>query len=329
MERRGLVLAGCCDIEEDSPFARGALSEPRLDRWVQAALDCSMTETQTAWSIPGAQGEAILGNTHVPGSAPRGVVLIVHGFLGYKDYGMFPVLARSFADAGFIAHRFNLSNSGMTNDIETFARPDLFERDTWHNQVTDVQAVINATNGEDLAGTGLPVCLFGHSRGGDTCLLAAADMSERKDGPVPCAVVTAAAPSALCRLDESVQSHLLEHGSLEHTSNRTGQTLRIGRAWLLEQLDDPALHDLCARVRSISCPMLFVHGEDDPTVPLADAEELAEAGRSGQRSAQVRLIPGANHVFNTPNPMPTNEAPPEALGHLIDAAVGFFRTCTG
>ena len=50
----------------------------------------------TQWELPGADAELILGDTHAPG-APVGVVCIVHGFLGYKDYGMFPCLADQMA----------------------------------------------------------------------------------------------------------------------------------------------------------------------------------------------------------------------------------------
>ena len=45
------------------------------------------------WSIPGSDGEPIIGNTHVPRDEPAGMVLVAHGFKGYKDYGMFPRIA--------------------------------------------------------------------------------------------------------------------------------------------------------------------------------------------------------------------------------------------
>ena len=48
-----------------------------------------------AWSIPGSDGEPIIGNTHLPSEDPAGVVHIAHGFKGYKDYGMFPRIASS------------------------------------------------------------------------------------------------------------------------------------------------------------------------------------------------------------------------------------------
>ena len=73
--------------------------------------------TSKTWTIPGADGEDILGDAHLPDGEPVGVALVAHGFKGYKDYGMFPRIAETMCDAGFIAHRFNFSHSGLTNNI--------------------------------------------------------------------------------------------------------------------------------------------------------------------------------------------------------------------
>ena len=285
--------------------------------WITSLMDDS-----------GADDLEILGDCHAPADAPRGVVLIVHGFLGYKDYGMFPSLARAFAAAGFIAHRFNLSHSGMTNNFDTFERPDLFERDTWRKQVDDVCAVVDAVHNGRLAGRGLPIAFFGHSRGGDTSLLAAAELGDRESSLTPSAVVTAAAPSALCRMDRATREMLLRDGFVETRSNRTGQVLRIGRAWLSEQESDPQWHDLLGRVASIRCPLLFIHGESDPTVPASDADELAHAARSSgtDRAIDVVKVGGANHVFNVPNPLPNDQPLPETFVQLSAAAIEFVST---
>ncbi|MCH7961137.1 MAG: alpha/beta fold hydrolase [Planctomycetes bacterium] len=286
-----------------------------------------MTALESPWSITGADGQTILGDCHTPARTPLGVLLIVHGFLGYKDYGMFPPLARAMANAGYIAHRFNLSHSGMTNAIENFERLDLFERDTWRKQVHDVCTVVRAIDRGELAGQNLPYALFGHSRGGDTCLLAAAEMFEQRNPRPPNAVITAAAPSALCRMDEPTRAAVLAQGFIETRSNRTGQTLRIGKAWLQEQIDDPDWHDLCARIRSIACPLLILHGQSDPTVPVQDARELADAART-QRPGQIteiHIVPDASHVFNTPNPMPRDQTPSDAFAQLTDAITMFVN----
>jgi hypothetical protein len=84
-------------------------------------------ESLVDWSLPGSDNELIFGTSHLPaaGRTPVGVVLLCHGFKGYKDYGFFPHLASSLARDGFIAHRFNFSHSGVTPIYETFARIDL------------------------------------------------------------------------------------------------------------------------------------------------------------------------------------------------------------
>ena len=276
--------------------------------------------TSKTWTIPGADGQAILGNAHLPGGEPVGVVLIAHGFKGYKDYGMFPRIAETMCDAGFIALRFNFSHSGMTNTIETFERPDLFERDTWNKQVFDCRAVVSAVANGQLQGAGLPYILFGHSRGGVSVLLTAGRFAGDSAFGQPVGIVTAAAPCQCNSLPKEVADQLLKDGFIVSPSSRTGQDLRIDKAALVEQLDDPAGHDLLALVRRINCPLLVIHGEDDPTVPVDAAEQI---GRAAQSEATVLRIAGGDHVYNTPNPLPADAPSSSQFQQLLDAMVKF------
>jgi pimeloyl-ACP methyl ester carboxylesterase len=267
------------------------------------------------WEIEGAAGQVILGDCHRP-PRPRGVMAIAHGFKGYKDYGMFPVLAAAAAGAGWIAHRFNFSHSGMTRSVATFQRPDLFERDTWNRQVEDLEAIVTAIGSGVLAGRGMPLVLVGHSRGGASVLLA----SGRRAGArafAPARLVTVAAPDTCNPLGELDRVELLRTGSLPSPSSRTGQVLRIGRAFLQEQLDDPAGHDLLRLAGRVACPVLVAHGTADTTVPPPAALTLAAAARC----ARLCLIEGADHVFNTPNPATADPSP--QLKRLIDAMLDF------
>lgn len=277
------------------------------------------------WTIQGVEGLAILGNTHMPNEDPRGVIVIAHGFKGYKDYGMFPCIAQEAANAGLIAHRFNFSHSGMTNNTDTFEQPELFERDTWNKQVDDLRSVITAIESDGIAGAGLPIVLFGHSRGGVSVLLFAGRTADDASIPKPAGVVTAAAPDRCNNLTKDEQRLLLEQGYLESPSNRTGQTLRVGKAFLQEQIDQPAQYDLLAIVSCIRCPVLAIHGSDDPTVP---AECAAALERAASNSRTV-VIDGADHVFNTPNPMRPDSEPSVQLRQLIDTALDFARTSCG
>lgn len=282
----------------------------------------------TDWTIPGWRGLPIFGNTHLPeptaaarpGGVPRGAILLVHGFLGYKDYGLFPFLAQSLADAGLIAHRFNLTTSGVTENYATFERPDLFEQGTWNNNVIDIDAVIDAVHGGTLAGRGRPLILMGHSRGGVGVLLAAGRRFMAGREPLPAAVITTSAPSRAWRFAESQKREIMERGWLEVTSSRTGQVLRVGRRFLDEQMADPEGHDIARHVAALRCPLLIVHGKADPTVPPRDAAEIASmAGETVEH--RVEMVQGGDHVFNTPNPFPITGDPSPQLAALIDAVL--------
>ncbi|TVS09019.1 MAG: alpha/beta fold hydrolase [Phycisphaerales bacterium] len=273
------------------------------------------------WTIPGADDKPIAGFTDRP-DAPRAVAVIAHGFLGYADYGMFPRLARELASRGLVAHRFNFSHSGIEGDPSSFARPDLFERDTWKKQVDDLLAIVRAARSGDL-GTGderLPLVLIGHSRGGVSSLLASAEIS--RVGEPPAGVVTLASP-ARCAGPASLREHL-ERGYREVVSNRTGQTLRIGAAWAREQAEDPAWHDLPSRIAQIACPVLAIHGELDETVSPENAAAIAGAAKDGR----AVIVPGANHVFNTPNPDDAEKPASEEFTAMLGELAGFVdRIC--
>lgn len=279
-----------------------------------------MPVTHEDWSIPSESGEPLRVSSHTPES-PRAHAVFAHGLKGFKDYGFIPVLSELLArDAGIAVHRFNLSHSGIGDDPSTFQRPDLFERDTWRTQARDIMSLAAAVRERHNAER---VVFMGHSRGGASALLAAADAFERGFF-LPSAVVTLSAPASLCRMTEADRARLLESGSLDMPSARTGQTLRVGRAWLQEQLDDPAWHDLPNRCASIACPVLVAHGGDDPTVPPEDAQTLAARGPD----SGVRIIPGADHVWNTPNPAPPDaaEKPSDPLRALSEAIREFLRS---
>ncbi len=273
----------------------------------------------TNWTLPGAAGETILGNTHLPATTPRAAAIIVHGFLGYKDYGFFPTIADTLANHGIAAHRFNLSHSGMTEETDTFARPDLFAHNTWNKQVEDIERMIHALDRKELVGPGMPVVLIGHSRGGVASLLCAGRRGAAAMKPMD-AIITIAAPDSTARLSDEQRSILNEQGFLEVTSGRTGQTLRIDRAFWDEQDAEPKAHDLLGLASKIPSPTQVIHGTQDPTVSPDCAKRIKDA----IPNAEMMLIEGGNHVLNTPNPFPIGSAPSPQLAMTLDGILKFL-----
>ena len=289
-----------------------------------------MSERVTQWSIEGADGEPILGDTHRPpgsGGDAVGALIICHGFKGYKDYGFLPRLAEAAADAGLVAHRFNFSHSGMTRNVATFERPELFELDTWGKQVEDLRRVV-----KHFAGEGLSTVVFGHSRGGVTALLTAARLQAEGETKLA-GVVTAAAPADAERLSEEQKDVLRRAGRMASPSNRTEQTLYVGAGWLAEIEADAApgggggAFDPLRAAGALAVPLLQLHGDADETVPVDDLFRYGDAALAGERV----VIEGATHVFNAPNPMPTaDEQPPKSqTAELLERVVAFARRCCG
>ena len=236
----------------------------------------------------------IYGNTHEPTQKAQACVVLLHGFKGYKDYGFFPLLAHDLCELGLVVHRFNFSTSGMTDDVSTFARADLFELDTWSRQVDDVRRVVRAIQSSEIPGNGLPLYLVGHSRGGATAILSAG-LHCNELGLAGLATINAV--DRCCRLSKEEQRLLLTNGHMVTKSARTKQQLKISSNWLREQLEKPDEHNVLLQAEQCGVPACVIQGDADETVNLKDGLAIAH-----KLEVPLSVLIGCNHVLNTPNP---------------------------
>jgi len=270
----------------------------------------------TPYTLTNTHNLDILGDTHTPTSKPTACVVIAHGFKGYKDYGFIPILAHDLCEQGLLVHRFNFSTSGMTNAIETFARPDLFELDTWNRQVEDLVRVIEAIDSGELPGGDLPIFVIGHSRGGGTVLLGG---GRHRDSLKLSGIITLSAVDRCCRIPQEEQDAILARGYSMTQSARTKQDLKISCDWLLEQLDDPAGHDILALAAKIPCPVCVIHGQEDQAVDPSAAQAIAKAC-----ATEPVIIAGGNHVLNMPNPSGVDDERSAQFVEALDAITRFI-----
>lgn len=259
----------------------------------------SRTVDRTPFVAEVRRGEPLRGDVWGPGERTSGAAIVIcHGFKGFKDWGFFPYLCEELARrTGCVAIGFNFTGSGIGEDLETFTDLEAFSRNTIGRELEDLSVVLDGLAAGRLGEVEVPpvrrLGLLGHSRGGATCLLAAAAASRVR------ALVTWSAIASLERYVEAYGDAWDAGEVVEIVNARTGQNMPLRR----NVLDDLRAHadrrDLLLAASSLHVPWLIVHGTVDESVPFSDATHLAEA--AGER-ASVMAVEGAGHTFGARHP---------------------------
>ncbi|MDP9193507.1 MAG: lysophospholipase [Acidobacteriota bacterium] len=243
----------------------------------------------TPFTIPSDENLPIRGDFD-SGENPRALVVIVHGFKGFKNWGFFPWLAQRLAGHQLAVCRFNMSRSGIGEDPETFERLDLFERDTFSIELADLRVAVRHAQERFRA---LPTILVGHSRGGGVALLGAAEV------PNLSSVVTWSAISRCDHWDAAMRRDWDERGVTEVVNQRTRQTMRISRDVLDDYETNRERLDIVRAAESLRAPLLVIHGGRDESVPVGAGRLLA----AQSSDASLLVIERAGHTFNAIHPL--------------------------
>ncbi|MFT7617856.1 MAG: dienelactone hydrolase [Planctomycetota bacterium] len=268
-------------------------------------------------STPGSHGLPITWDLVLPqsSSSKPGVVVIVHGFKGFKDWGFFPELAKRIAANGMAALSINTSHNGvgLDNDQDEFTRLDVFADNQTSFEVSDIETMIAAIQNDSLYdGVALDksnIALLGHSRGGAAVLLAAARQEDMKAVVTWASVNTVAFPPA-------AKEAFLADGKWAFLNGRTGQTMTLNLAAFQDVDPMPSRLDLQQQVNQVKAAMLFIHGKEDTSVPVQSVFDLA---RFSDGNGEIYLVEGADHVFNCRHPFagPTPELEAAILRTLV------------
>lgn len=228
------------------------------------------------------------------------LVIFVHGFKGFKDWGAHHLVARYFAQNGYRYLKFNLSHSGVTtekpNDVSDM---HAFAANTFSKEMLDVDLVI-AYARENLSAD--QVFLIGHSRGGGLSILQAASNPHIK------ALITWSAISSFNSLWKKEQEEEWKKvGKIDVINARTKEIMPLNVTLLEDFETNTKQLDILAGANQITIPWLIVHGDDDVNVPFETAQILAN---SNLRSKLIK-VEGANHVFGASHPYHSDTLPPK------------------
>lgn len=255
------------------------------------------------------------GVVHLPdGPGLRPAVVICHGFKGFMDWGFFPYLADLLAARGFVAIRFNFSGAGMQPGDELVTEVEAFRVATLSKDLAELRSIVGSVGSEIAPHVADPdkIAVIGHSRGGGTSILVSASLPLK-------ALVTWSAVSRFQRLSPEECAVWRERGSIPVVNARTGQELEIGAAVLEDLEANRELLDIEAAAGSRTAPWLIVHGEQDETVPIDEAETLASVAKP---PASLLRIPDASHTFGVSHPF---TGPTPQLVEAMNATQSWLR----
>ena len=244
------------------------------------------------------------------------IVIICHGFKGFKDWAFFPVLAESLAHAGYISLTFNFSRNGIGANLYNFTELDLFEKNSYTHELSDLKCVVDAIASESI-GKGLvnpeQIGLFGHSRGGGVAILYTPTDPRIKT------LVTWSAIASIERYSEKEISRWKKSGYLEIENKRTRQVMHIGENLLNDIQNNHKKLNIFAAAKNIEIPTLIIHGQNDEAVPVREAQEIYD--HLGAPEKELMLIEEASHTFGVQHPL---ESMTTSLEIVFDLTESWF-----
>jgi uncharacterized protein len=245
------------------------------------------------------------------------VIIVCHGFKGFKDFAFFPYTSRKLCEQGFAVVTMNFSGNGIADDPVQFTELEKFEQNTISQELDDIEAVLDGIESGMLLGPqgdGQRVGIMGHSRGGCTAIVKAA-----LDPRLKC-LVTWASPAALGRYSDEVLRQWKEDGRYNFVNARTKQDMFVGYAYIEDIQANRDRYSLDLAVSRLTIPYLTVHGSNDESVAVDAARRLHSYAKTDR--AELALVDGGTHTFGTKHPF---EGSTPALEQAIDRTAAWFR----
>lgn len=257
--------------------------------------------------LTGSAGRAMLCDiAYLADARPKDIVIFVHGFKGFKDWGHFPLLAKHFANEGFIFIRFNFSHNGTTVDQPTeFADLEAFGQNNYGKELDDLGTIIDwAETAQALEGERSgKIYLLGHSRGGGISILKAGE--DTRIGKI---VTWGSVSDFIQRNKKRTIDTWLQVGVVHATNTRTGQKLPMYRQFYDDLLKNTERYNIAKSMQSLEIPVLIIHGSEDEAVPVQEGLQLRQMARHGE----LLLVEGAGHTFEVRHPFTDLNFPPNA-----------------
>jgi alpha-beta hydrolase superfamily lysophospholipase len=217
-------------------------------------------------------------------------IVLCHGMMSCKEGTKQKAFAQAFEEIGLSVLRFDFSFCG-----ESEGR---FEEITFAQEVDDLRSAVQWVRSEG----GSPVGLLGSSMGGAVAILYASQ------DPSIQALVTLAAVGLPARIADRMDDLKQKTQEWKDEGYQFGAEGEVGERFF----EDARRQDVLAAARSLSVPLLVLHGGEDEVVSVDDAHAI-HANAGGPKA--LRVLAGVDHRFTRS----------EALEEALQAAKDWFQ----
>ncbi|WP_294315097.1 alpha/beta fold hydrolase [uncultured Chryseobacterium sp.] len=266
--------------------------------------------------IPNPETKDFLADAFYPeGGEKLPLVIFVHGYKGYKDWGAWNLMAEKFVKAGFFFVKFNFSHNGTTVDNPfNFGDLEAFGNNNYSRELSDLGVVIDYF-AADPAVDKDKIILIGHSRGGAISIIKTYE-DERIHG-----LITLASVDTLDRFPKNEAFENWKIAGVYYVMNgRTKQEMPHYYQFYEDYEKDMHRFDVERATEMAKAYFLIIHGTNDESVNVKNAEHLHLL----HPNSELFLIENANHTFGAKEPWEKNELPKD-LNTVVEKCIAFIN----
>jgi len=262
----------------------------------------------------GADGKESLYDLSLPQGFNGQVILFIHGYMGFKDWGCWDLVADYFLSKGYGFVKFNISHNGTSvHDSSNFVDLNAFAENSYYKELIDIRSMIDIVNAKFPLKSEMN--LIGHSRGGGMALIAGIDERIHK-------IVSWAGISSIAkRFPSGEELTKWQNEGVKYVHNfRTKQDLPLNFSQYEEfksHEDELSIEQSCKHLKK---SVAIFHGTNDESVNISEGKELA-----AMLNVPLFTIEGANHTFNATHPWNETNLP-AALVELCERTNEFLLT---